>query len=61
MIKEQTMKRIYRAAMLDQRCKWDRVLPDGSGAQCMRRAMQGGYCKQHAAMAASFPKQGAVK
>ena len=55
------MKRIYRAAILDQRCRWDRVLRDGSGAQCMRRAMQGGYCQQHAAMTASFPKQEAAK
>lgn len=39
----------------ETRCKWDRVLRDGSGAQCGRRRAVGDYCTQHARIANARP------
>lgn len=36
----------------EYRCCADIPLRDGTGAQCMRRAKDGAYCKQHTAIRA---------
>jgi hypothetical protein len=44
-------KRRYTAPPTNQRCRYDIRKPFGEGAQCMRRAVVDGMCRQHAAMA----------
>lgn len=41
------MKRMFTAAFDDVRCRADIRLKDGSGAQCMRKRVNGRYCVQH--------------
>ncbi len=44
-------RRAFSALSDDQRCRQDITLrTDKSAARCMRRAVEGGLCRQHAAM-----------
>lgn len=43
-------RRAFFAPPTDLRCCWDTTMRDGSGAQCMRRAVEGRLCRQHAKM-----------
>lgn len=49
--------RRFRDAKQSERCKQDIRLRDGSEAQCGRRAVSDGLCRQHAKIATA--KQGA--
>jgi hypothetical protein len=47
-------RRAFSAPPEDQRCRYDITLPgDKSEARCMRRAVSGDLCRQHAKIAAS--------
>jgi len=45
----------FKDAPEEKRCKWNRRLSDGSGAQCGRRHVDGEFCSQHAQMATDSP------
>ncbi len=47
-------RRNFTAPPLDLRCAWDITYRDGSGAQCMRRHVDGRLCAQHAKMLAGM-------
>lgn len=46
--------RRFRDAPQHERCKWEIRLRDGSAAQCGRRAVVDGLCRQHAKIDAAL-------